>query len=141
MRYINSIVVAVTMLGLLAIGSTQAFANSEELTQTSKIKLYTGTATGAGSGNLYSSPFNYPVEMSLVINNELVIAQNMPGTAESQGWSYIEVDRKFNFQEISEAKFTWINAGKNHLCKASDMPLYVQEGPFNVGTFIVFNCN
>lgn len=141
MRYTNSIVLSIIMIGLLSIGSFPAFANSEALTQTSKIKLFTGKANGVRSGNLYTDPFNYPVEISLIINNELVIAQNMPATAESQWWSYIEVDRKFNSQEITDAKFTWLNAGKQYLCKAANMPLYVQEGVFNVGTFLVFNCN
>ena len=133
----NSTALSLIITALLSLVSVSTFAdtNNQALSQTNKIKLYTAM------GSHMPQPFNYPVDVSLVINNELIITQNMPGIGESSYWSYVEVDKKFNFQEITEAKFTWLNRGKKYLCVAKDLPLYVQEGNYKVGTLIEFICN
>jgi hypothetical protein len=105
-----------------------AMANQNE--PGSKIKLYTIHDFGAG--------FETADDISLVINGQLMILKNHPGSA---GNSYVEVDRSFNNGEITQAKFTWIYNGKKRQCTAFDLPLYVQEGQYQWGgTIISFDC-
>jgi hypothetical protein len=82
-----------------------------------------------------------PVDISLIINGELVVAKN--NTIPYQE-SYIIVDKKYNLKEISEGKFIWegMLQGKKwkYSCKAYDLPRYVQEGVKGVATALDFEC-
>lgn len=129
---------AKTILAVAAIAtavfSTTALASSD------KIKLYTSVKF-AGSVPI---PINFPVDVSIVIDGQLMVLKNHQG-----GWdytpdtydSYIEVDRSLNSKEITQAKFTFGHHGIKTECVARDLPSYVQEGLYGVGTSITFSCH
>jgi len=99
--------------------------------QDSKIKLYTYYTYYT-----LPTPFQSPVDISMVINGQLMLLKNHSDSL----YSYVEVDRSLNFQEITQAQFSWLNGGKKYQCTADELPLYVQEGPFGTGTSIHFSC-
>lgn len=117
--------------------STSTFASSEQSGEQAKnIKMSVATIGGAGEVMGISAP----VDISLIINSELVVAKNVVNPY-NLAYSNIEVDRKYEYKEISQAKFTWLKAGKMLNCTGRDMPLYVQEGKDgNDSTIIYFNC-
>ncbi|MBA3535296.1 MAG: hypothetical protein H0T84_01605 [Tatlockia sp.] len=82
--------------------------------------------------------FTTPVNVSIVINGKLVIAENHPGMNDFD--SYVEVSNAYNGQEISETQFTWLIHGKNYRCTADNLPLVVQDGDSNTGTKIHVTC-
>jgi hypothetical protein len=125
-----SVRVMLSFIMLLLMGcSTLVMANQGE--PESKIKLYTYY------GNIMVG-INEAVDVSMVINGQLMILKNHPSV--SAGDSYVEVERSLDYQEITQAKFTWLNGGKKYQCTADDLPLYVQEGSFGTGTSIHFDC-
>lgn len=99
------------------------------------IKLY--TSFGLGGFNI-----DAPVDISMVINDQLMILKNHP--SERSGPfkpSYVEVDSSLSYKEISQAEFNWLSSGKKYYCKASNLPLYVQDGDYNTATQIRFECS
>lgn len=128
---INKRVFTLILSGLLASTSFSTLAASTDDNQTDKIKLY----TVYGGAML---PINGTMDISMLINNELVVAKNNIGTTT---WnSYVEVDKQYEFKEISAARFNWITQGKSYLCVADDLPLFVQGGDINTATSIHFMC-
>lgn len=127
------------MLSVLIAGfSTAALANSD------KIKIFTSIRPSIHMP--MPNPIYFPVEISVMINGQLMLLSNHEQVKQ---WdmnpktfdSYVEVARSFNSQEISQAKFSAVRQGKKFNCSAIDLPLYVQEGEYGVGTNITFSCD
>ena len=128
MRTINSIIAMVILSSASFIASAQTATQHSE----PKIKLYT-------NWGMAMIGVNAPVDISLVINGQPIIAKNHPDIYYAQ--SYVEVDKSFNLQVVTQAKFSWLREGKAYVCVADDLPRQVQEGDFyNGGTKIHFAC-
>lgn len=116
---------------LLSFLSQSAFADAKTMETDKKIKLY----LVYGPVNM---GFTTPVDVSIVINGQLVMAKNHPGMNEFD--SYVEVNNIYNGQGISEAQFNWLIQGKSYRCTADNLPLLVQDGDSQTGTKIHFIC-